>query len=156
VAGVVQEVGSMRLTSPAVETDGKLPAQFTCDGEDVSPPLEWSGIPGDAAELVLHLRDPDAPGGTFTHWIVYGIDPAVTGLEQGSVPEGAREGATNFGRNGYGGPCPPAGPAHRYIFTLLAVSEPLGLEPGASIEDVESAAADVTLATAELKTSFSR
>lgn len=146
----------MQLISPAIESGGKVPAEFTCDGEDVAPPLEWSGVPGDTAELVIHLRDPDAPGGIFTHWIVYGIDPAVTNLGQGSVPEGAREGATDFGRTGYGGPCPPAGPAHRYVFTLLAVSEPLGLDAGASIDDVESAAADVTLATAELNTTFGR
>jgi Raf kinase inhibitor-like YbhB/YbcL family protein len=146
----------MEFTSPVIASGGEIPAEFTCEGEDVSPPLHWAGVPEGAAELVLHVRDPDAPGGTFTHWILAGIDPASSGLEQGSVPPGTVEGVNDFGKTGYGGPCPPPGPAHRYVFTLLAVSKPLGLHAGAMIDDVESAAADVTLATAELSATYGR
>ncbi len=146
----------MELTSPAIVNGGEIPAEFTCAGEDVSPPLHWAGVPEGTAELVLHVRDPDAPGGTFTHWIVAGIDAASSALEQGKVPPGTVEGVNDFGKTGYGGPCPPPGPAHRYVFTLLAVSKPTGLRAGAMIEDVESAVTDVTMAEAQLSATYGR
>jgi Raf kinase inhibitor-like YbhB/YbcL family protein len=117
------DVAALQVTSPAFEEGATVPTEFTCEGEDTSPPLEWSGVPEGAAELRLLVTDPDAPGGTFTHWSVTGIDPGATGVEAGQVPEGGTEEENSFGRTGYGGPCPPAGPAHRYVWTVEALSE---------------------------------
>lgn len=113
--------GSMTLTSPAFAEGDTVPVRFTCDGEDVSPPLEWSGVPAEASELTLTLSDPDAPGGTFVHWAVSGIDPASTGVAEGGVPAAGTEQPNGFGGTGYGGPCPPEGDSpHRYVFTIAA------------------------------------
>jgi Raf kinase inhibitor-like YbhB/YbcL family protein len=118
-----EEGETLTVTSPAFGEGDTVPTEFTCQGDDTSPPLEWSGVPEDAAELRLTLTDPDAPGGTFTHWVVTGIDPATTGVEAGEVPEGGTEEENTFGETAYGGPCPPAGPAHTYIWTVEAVSQ---------------------------------
>lgn len=131
---------TMELRTPAFNDHGPIPARFARDGEDVSPPLEWSGVPDGAAELVLLCEDPDAPGGTFVHWVLTGLEPSRTALAEGEVPEGAVEGANDYGGTGYGGPQPPVGdPAHRYFFRLYAVSESLGVPPGASAGDVRRA-----------------
>jgi Raf kinase inhibitor-like YbhB/YbcL family protein len=112
----------MELNSSAFAEGDTVPTEFTCDGADTSPPLEWSGVPEGAAELRLSVTDPDAPGGTFTHWLVTGVDPGVTEIGPGEVPGGGTEGPNDFGRTGYGGPCPPPGAAHRYVFTVEALS----------------------------------
>ena len=113
----------LTITSPAFGEGDTVPIEFTCEGDDGSPPLEWSGVPENAAELRLSVTDPDAPGGTFTHWLVTGIDPATLGVEAGQVPEGGTELENSFGESSYGGPCPPAGPPHTYIWTVEAVTE---------------------------------
>ncbi len=110
----------MTLTSPAFGNDQSIPAKYTCTGQNVSPPLEWKGVPQNAKSLSLTVDDPDAPGGHFTHWQVTQIPPSATG-----IPEGGHvgvEGTNGFGNRGYGGPCPPSG-EHRYVFTLVALDE---------------------------------
>jgi len=105
------------LASPAFGNDGAIPAKFTCTGKNISPPLQWNGVPKSAATLALHVDDPDAPGGHFTHWDIKQIPASTT-----SIPEGGHagvEGTNGFGNQGYGGPCPPSG-EHRYVFTLTA------------------------------------
>ena len=107
----------MQLTSPAFANDQSIPAKYTCTGQNVSPPLQWKGVPANAKTLELTVDDPDAPAGHFTHWQVSQIPPATT-----SIPEGGHvgvEGTNGFGNQGYGGPCPPSG-EHRYEFTLTA------------------------------------
>ena len=106
------------LASPAFGNSSAIPAKFTCTGQNVSPPLQWSGVPPAAKTLTLHVDDPDAPGGHFTHWDVTQIPATTT-----SIPEGGHvgaEGTNGFGQQGYGGPCPPSG-EHRYVFTLTAL-----------------------------------
>jgi Raf kinase inhibitor-like YbhB/YbcL family protein len=112
------------LRSPALSEGDPVPVQFTCDGDGISPPLSWSGLPEDTSELRLSLTDPDAPRGTFTHWLVTGIDPSSSGVDQGMVPAGGTEEGNSFGERAYGGPCPPrGGGSHRYIFTIEALGD---------------------------------
>lgn len=113
------------IASPAFANEAEIPAVFTCDGENVSPPLSISGIPEGTRSLALIVDDSDAPDGTFTHWIVMDIPPDTREIVQGTVPEGAVEGTTSFARPGYSGPCPPSG-LHRYFFTLFALDQKLG------------------------------
>jgi Raf kinase inhibitor-like YbhB/YbcL family protein len=128
------------LRSSAFSEGETVPVEFTCDGDDISPPLSWSGLPEGTNELRLSLMDPDAPRGTFTHWLVTGIDPSSSDVGQGMVPAGGTEERNSFGESAYGGPCPPRGDKpHRYIFTIEALS----------------ASGDV-LASAQLTTTFGR
>ena len=114
---------SISLSSPAFAAGATIPREYTCDGRDVSPPLQWSGLPPGARELALVMRDPDAPGGNFTHWTVKRIPVTTDALAAGSVPSGAVEGRNSFGTIGYRGPCPPHGDApHHYVLTLSALS----------------------------------
>jgi Raf kinase inhibitor-like YbhB/YbcL family protein len=131
---------TLMLTS-ALFADGEmLPTRSSCDGEDLSPQLEWTGVPAGTAELALTMVDPDAPGGTFVHWLLWGLPPRVHELEEGMVPKGVHQGKNGFGRIGYGGPCPPRGDRpHRYVFTLYALSSPLSLPDGASVDELEAA-----------------
>lgn len=114
------------LYSAAFADGTPIPERFTCDGANISPPLDWVSVPA-AAELALVVRDRDADG--FVHWVVSGIDPLVQGLGEGGVPEGAVEAANDGGTVGWFGPCPPSG-THTYVFTLHALPEPLALTPG--------------------------
>jgi Raf kinase inhibitor-like YbhB/YbcL family protein len=117
---------TISVDSPDITEGGPIPTRYTCDGENVSPPLRWSGIPQDTAALALVVDDPDAPRGTFTHWVVVDIDPAVTSLARGQSPEGAKQIVNSAGRASYMGPCPPGG-VHRYRFTVYALSRRLAL-----------------------------
>lgn len=117
------------LTSPAFSDGGTIPAKFSCQGENISPPLQWTGVPADAVELAIAVVDRDAAGG-FVHWVLANIDPTATGLDEGAFPEGAVEARNDTSEFGWFGPCPPAGPAHHYVFTLYALRSDLGLEPG--------------------------
>jgi Raf kinase inhibitor-like YbhB/YbcL family protein len=117
------------LTSPAFPTGGAIPVQFSCDGAGVSPPLSWSGVPASTAELVLSVVDLDVAGPPFVHWLVVGIDPTVTGVGEGGLPETAVEVSP------WTGPCPPPGESHDYQFTLYALSSPTGIAPGTSVDD---------------------
>lgn len=128
----------LELTSEAFKESGTLPLIYTCKGDNISPPLSWSGAPEGTKSFVLIMDDPDAPLGTWIHWIVFDIPGTATGLAA-NVPgemqlaDGTKQGLNSFRTVGYGGPCPPAGPPHRYIFTLYAVDTLLDkVPPGAN------------------------
>ena len=142
------------ISSPSFQAGGPIPVQFTCKGADQNPPLEFRGIPKEAKSLALIIDDPDAPGGLFTHWIVWNIDQATTQLGQNSSPAGAAQGTNDFGRIGYGGPCPPSG-THRYYFRLFALDQRIDLRPGAKRAALERALKGHILARGELKARFS-
>jgi Raf kinase inhibitor-like YbhB/YbcL family protein len=125
------------LSSSAFGDREAIPMVYGCDGEEVSPPLTWDRVPGGAAELLLFVHDPDAPGGDFVHWIVAGIDPATAGFDEGAVAPGVVEGSNGFGRTGWAGPCPPPGDQpHHYVFTLYVLGEPSKLAQGATADEV--------------------
>lgn len=140
---------AMKLTSPVFNHQEAMPAKYTCDGENVNPPLLIAGVPEEAKSLVLIMDDPDAPSGTWLHWTVWNIVPNQKEISENRVPEGAQEGVTSFGRSGYGGPCPPSG-EHRYFFKLFALASQLELPAGASREALEKAMEGYILAQAEL------
>jgi Raf kinase inhibitor-like YbhB/YbcL family protein len=147
----------MQLTSPAFEPDGAIPSVFTCAGEEISPPLAWSGLPDQTGSLALRCLDPDAPDGTFTHWLLWDLDPSTGGIGEGRVPPGAREGTNSFGKVGFGGPCPPEGDdAHHYHFELIALRQPLDLEVGAGTEEFDAALRDFRIESCELVGLFAR
>lgn len=132
---------TIEITSAAFGSEGAIPGKYTCDGADASPPLEWSGLPGGTKSLALICDDPDAPVGTWVHWVIYDIPPALSGLPEGVppseiTPQGAKQGVNDFRRTGYGGPCPPPGGPHRYFFKLYALDIAPGLPPGASKADL--------------------
>jgi Raf kinase inhibitor-like YbhB/YbcL family protein len=133
---------------------GKFPREFTCDGANRPPRLQWSTPPPGTQELAIELLDPDAPGGTFTHWLVYRLPPGISSLA--AAPAGAAEGVNDFGRRGYGGPCPPRGPAHHYHFVVLALDTRLRLAAGATRSDLESRLAAHVLAKGELVATYQR
>lgn len=146
---------AFRLTSPAFAMGGSIPKQYTCDGADQSPPLAWSEAPAGTQGLALIVEDPDAPGGTFIHWVLYRIPPQPTTLsaalpKQAEFPEGMRQGRNSFRRVGYGGPCPPRGSTHHYHFRLYALAQPLELTPGAGVTEVRSAMSGQILGETEL------
>lgn len=117
---------NLKLTSGDFPEGGNIPARYTCDGADVSPGLRFDGLPDNTKSLALLVLDPDAPGGTFTHWIVWNIPVETKEFAAGSVPNGAVQGMNDFGKPGYGGPCPPSG-VHRYVFHLYALDVDLKL-----------------------------
>lgn len=137
---------TMKLTSPEFKNNGSIPKKFTCQGEDVNPALSIKDIPKGAKSLALVIDDPDAPMGTWVHWVVYDI-PIVTEIEENSIP--GKQGMNDFGRNDYGGPCPPSG-EHRYFFKVYALDSELNLEEGIRKKDLEKAMAGHILDTAEL------
>jgi Raf kinase inhibitor-like YbhB/YbcL family protein len=148
---------TFKLSSPAFTTGGDIPSRFTCDGDDVPPPLTWTGAPAGTQSFVLIMDDPDAPMGTFTHWVVFDIPAADQELRSHSKGEPVGvSGKNSMGKPGYMGPCPPAG-THRYFFRLYALDVPtLGLRAGASREQVEHALKGHTVAVAELMGRYSR
>lgn len=144
----------MRISSTAFEQNQPVPSKYTCDGANISPPLSFSDIPSETQSLVLIVDDPDAPAKTWVHWLVWNIDPAATGAEEGSAPAGpegntAVEGTTDFGTIGYGGPCPPSG-THRYFFRLYALDTMLELDASATKPQLEGAMEGHILDQAEL------
>jgi Raf kinase inhibitor-like YbhB/YbcL family protein len=145
---------SMTVSSTAFTDGGTIPRRYTCDGENVSPPLRFAGVPSGTRQLALLVEDPDAPGGTFVHWVAWGVDPAADGLGEGEAPSGS--GVNGFGKRGYGGPCPPRGPAHRYVFTVFALSEAASLPAGASADDLRKAVASSVLAEGHLTGRYAR
>jgi hypothetical protein len=147
----------MKLTSPAFTDGAEIPARYSCDGADRPPPLAWSGVPKGASSLALMLADPDAPGGTFVHWTLFDLDPKLTKLSEGDIPSGAVEGKNGFGKDGYGGPCPPKGDKpHRYEFLIYALRARPELEAGASPPEVRDELARLALARGTLSGSFAR
>ncbi len=144
----------MKITSPAFNEGKKIPPSYTCDGDDKSPELVISDIPESAKSLALIMDDPDAPAGTWVHWVVWNMDPGTTRIAEGEEPEGV-EGTSSFGRRGYGGPCPPGG-THRYYFKLYALDTMLDLAEGASKEQLEAAMQGHVIAQAQLMGTYSR
>ncbi len=140
---------NMKLESPAFENNGFIPKKYTCDGQDFSPPLLISEVPKSAKSLVLIVDDPDAPMGTFTHWTVWNIPPNTTEFQENSLPQGAIEGLTSWGKTGWQGPCPPSG-QHRYFFKLFALDQVLELKAGASLSQLKSAMEGHIIDRAEL------
>ncbi|MEE9132763.1 MAG: YbhB/YbcL family Raf kinase inhibitor-like protein [Gemmatimonadota bacterium] len=132
---------SVEITSSAFEDGGFIPARHTCEGEDLSPPLKWANVPGDSKSLAIICDDPDAPAGTWVHWVTYDMSPTLSELPEGIppseiTPDGAKQGVNDFRRTGYGGPCPPPGGPHRYFFKLYALDIEPGLPAGASKADL--------------------
>ena len=155
------EPTSLSLRSTAFKDGGKIPKKYTCDGEDVSPPLSWSGAPYGTKSYVIIMEDPDAPGGTFTHWVLYDLPAGLTNLSEGvekksDLKEGPKQGVNDFGRVGYGGPCPPGG-THRYIFTLYALDiAGLDLKGKATREEVLNTARGHVISKTNLIGTYSR
>ena len=143
------------LESSAFENAQAIPSRHSCEGEDVSPPLRWSNVPEGARSLALVVDDSDAPGGVFTHWIAWGLDPAAEGLGEGE--RAPHEGRNDFGTTGYRGPCPPPGHgSHRYVFRLYALDAEPELAAGAAKAELEQAIGGHVLTTAELVGSYER
>ena len=149
------------LQTNAFSPGAAIDAKYTCSGANISPALSWSGVPEGTQSLALIVEDPDAPGGTFTHWVLYNLGPTETQLGESMpktdrLPNGAQQGRNNFGRVGYGGPCPPPGKPHRYFFKLYALDRKLELKPGASKKEVEQTMQGHILGQAELMGKFQR
>jgi Raf kinase inhibitor-like YbhB/YbcL family protein len=146
---------SMRVTSPAFDEGQTIPKRFTCDGEEVSPPLAFRDVPPRARELALVVEDPDAD--RFVHWSVLRIPPDTALISEGRVPRASIETENSFGDRGWGGPCPPedADP-HRYVFALYALSRPLGLDEDASVDEVRTAIGDAAIARGRLTAEYGR
>lgn len=136
----------LTVSSPVFENNGRIPAKYTCDGDDVNPPLRIDGIPEEAVSLVLIVDDPDAPIGTWVHWVVWDIPPSER-IEENSAP--GTEGLNDFRRHSYGGPCPPSG-THRYFFKVYALDSKLNLRPDSRKGDVERAMETHTIAKGEI------
>jgi Raf kinase inhibitor-like YbhB/YbcL family protein len=145
----------MELTSVAFGAGEPVPRRHSCEGDDLSPPLEWTGVPADAASLALIVDDPDAPVGTFTHWLAWGISPQEGGIAEGR--RAPREGRNDFREVGYRGPCPPHGHGrHRYFFRLYALASEPAVPSGASRQDLERAIKEGVVAEAELVGTYER
>jgi Raf kinase inhibitor-like YbhB/YbcL family protein len=145
---------SMELKSQAFQSGELIPAKYTCDGPDISPPLSWSDPPAGTKSFALISDDPDAPVGTWVHWVIWNIPVSARSLEENlpkkeSLPNGAKQGTTDFRRIGYGGPCPPSG-THRYFFKLYALDTTLNLPATTTKKDLEKAMQGRILAQAEL------
>jgi Raf kinase inhibitor-like YbhB/YbcL family protein len=152
---------TMKVTSSAFQAGQAIPTKYTCEGEDISPPLQWSGVPAGAKSLALICDDPDAPVGRWVHWVLYDLPVMTTDLAE-KVPAsetlsfGAKQGTNDFKRIGYGGPCPPPGKPHRYYFRLYALDADLLLKPGASKQELLRAMDGHILAEAQLSGIYQR
>ena len=148
------------VTSSAFGEGDRIPSDFTCDGVNMSPPIEWSGVPANTGSLAVIVDDPDAPSGNWVHWLVYDLSPSLTQLPAG-IPKGERlsggglQGRTDFGALGYGGPCPPKG-THRYFFKVYALDAMLNLKPGVTKADLLKAMEGRILGQGELMGRYSR
>jgi len=156
---------AMKLTSDAFGPGASIPVRHTCDGDDLSPALRWSGAPQGTRAFALIMDDPDAPPGTWIHWVLYDLPGEATGLPEGlardqrldgGAAQGACWGVDRFSRVGYHGPCPPPGAPHRYFFKLYALDAPLGLKPKATKAEVLAATRGHVLAAAELMGTYGR
>ncbi len=160
VFGEEAAMKKIAVTSSAFGEGGRIPSDFTCDGADMSPPIEWSGVPANAQSLAVIADDPDAPSGDWVHWLVYDLPPSVTQLPAG-IPGGGKlsgggsHGRTDFGALGYGGPCPPRG-AHRYFFKVYALDVMLHLKPGVTKKELLKAMQGHVLAEGRLVGTYER
>jgi Raf kinase inhibitor-like YbhB/YbcL family protein len=148
------------ITSAAFEEGGFIPQKYTCDSSNVSPPLQWSGVPGDSKSIALICDDPDAPMGTWVHWVIYNIPPDINSLPENvpadkTLETGAMQGTNDFRKIGYGGPCPPGG-THSYFFKIYALDKLLELNPGLTKNDLLNAMGGHILEEAKLMGKYSR
>jgi hypothetical protein len=162
-ATMTKEESTMKLelTSPAFKEGGPIPVKHTCDGEDVSPPLNWNGAPEGTKSLALICDDPDAPAGTWVHWVLHDLSPAITELAEAIppseiTPQGAKQGINDFQRLGYGGPCPPPGKPHRYFFKLYALDAQPQLGSRATKKELVAAMKGHILAEGQLIGTYKR
>jgi Raf kinase inhibitor-like YbhB/YbcL family protein len=149
------------LTSSAFVPNKPIPQEYTCDGSDISVPLSWKNAPEGTQGFALIADDPDAPRGTWVHWVVYDISPNVRELSAGighgdTIGNGAKQGKNDFGKVGYGGPCPPTGPAHRYYFKLYALDQMTGLKSKATKQQLLDAMKGHVLAETQLMGTYKR
>ncbi len=126
---------AFKIESPAFRDGEEIPDRYTCEGEDISPPIKWSDVPKGTKSMVLICDDPDAPMGTWDHWIITNLDPETDGIPESApatsvLPGGEAHGTNSWGREDYGGPCPPSGKPHRYFFKLYAIDSDLDIPPG--------------------------
>jgi Raf kinase inhibitor-like YbhB/YbcL family protein len=157
---LAQESG-LQIRSSAFKDGSVIPSEYTCSGVDISPPLAWSGAPSATRSFALIVEDPDAPSGTFVHWVVYNVSPNTTGLPENALKstsaiQSTAQGVNDMGEAYYGGPCPPPGLPHHYHFRLFALDSPVDLKPGASASAVRTAIAGHVLASAQLVGTFGR
>jgi Raf kinase inhibitor-like YbhB/YbcL family protein len=151
----------MEIKTPSFQTGAEIPRKFTCDGEDVSPAIAWEGAPAGAKAFALIVDDPDAPSGTWVHWVIYDLPGETRALAEAepameSLPGGAMQGLNDFRKVGYGGPCPPRGPAHRYFFKLYALDAPTNLKPRATKQQLLDAIKGHIVGAAELMGRYQR
>jgi Raf kinase inhibitor-like YbhB/YbcL family protein len=147
----------IRLTSAAFDQNQPIPRQFTCDGDNLPPPLEWSNVPKGTQSFALLMEDRDAPGGNFVHWTVFGIDADTDSLAAEQLPEGVMRGENSFGDVSYAGPCPPKGDdPHHYVLTIYALKRALPLDQGAKPGEVRSAIANAAIARGQLTGTYAR
>jgi Raf kinase inhibitor-like YbhB/YbcL family protein len=159
----VEVTMTLVLSSAAFVDSGTIPQKFTCDGANVSPALTWSGTPANTQTLALIADDPDAPGGTWVHWVLFNLPGKANALPENVARDetlsslgNAVQGRNDFKKLGYGGPCPPPGKPHRYFFKLYALDTPLALHPGATKAQVEDAMQGHIVATAQLIGTYAR
>jgi Raf kinase inhibitor-like YbhB/YbcL family protein len=158
---VTTEPITISLVSPEFGPGEPIPKEYTADGRNVSPPLRWDDVPSGAQSLALVCEDPDAPSGTFTHWIAYNLPADARQLGEAlpaktELPDGTRQGANDFNKLGYGGPAPPRGRPHRYVFRLHALDTKLDLPGGATRQELAAAMANHVIATGEFTGSYGR
>jgi Raf kinase inhibitor-like YbhB/YbcL family protein len=154
IVGVTGSSKKLTLTSPAFPAGGQIPARYTCSGADVSPPLRWRSPPARTDAYALVVLDIDAPGGTFVHWLAWNISSDARSLPAGAKPP--LQGTNSFGRVGYGGPCPPAGKAHHYVFRLYALDSTLKLPAGSPYSELSRALQVHTILLSQLVGTFGR
>ncbi len=151
----------IQLSSTAFKESEAIPVTYTCDGENISPPLSWASVPQGTQSLALIVDDPDAPSGTFVHWVAFNLSPTMSSLSEGASTSGSQDtfgtpGTNSFRKSGYGGPCPPKGKPHRYFFNFYALDSMLGLKSGASKADVEKAMQGHILGQGQLMGTYGR
>ena len=149
------KMDALKIASPAFGDNGSIPAKYTCDGDDVSPPLAIGTTPEGTRSLALIMDDPDAPGGNWVHWVAWNIPPQTREIPENGIPTGARQGHNDWKRNGYGGPCPPSG-THRYFFRLYALDTTLSLASSATKADLERVMEGHVLAAGQLMGTYKR
>ena len=152
---------ALSITSTAFKDGRRIPKKYTCESDDISPALAWSDVPPEAKSLALIMDDPDAPMGVFTHWVLFNLPSGLSSLDEAQATgeklgNGAVHGINDFGRTGYGGPCPPPGPTHRYFFAIYALDTSLSLKPRSTKQQLLTAMKGHVLAEARLVGTYSR
>jgi Raf kinase inhibitor-like YbhB/YbcL family protein len=156
---IEEEIIKLSITSDAFNDGGTIPSKYTCDGQDISPVVSWQGIPDGTESIALIMDDPDALGRTFVHWVIFNIPGNATGLPEGvpsDLDDSSLQGKTDFGKIGYGGPCPPSGNPHRYVFKVYALDTELDLKSGVTKSQLEAAMKGHILAQGEMIGNYGR